>query len=71
MGDNKSQEGVQKLFNLYDNDQSGMIDFEKIKRISKELGETMNDQEIKDMMHHVHVLNRTENDQEISFEEFY
>ncbi len=35
------------------------------------MGETMNDKELEDMMHHVHVLNRTENPGEISLEEFY
>ena len=31
----------------------------------------MNDEEIKEMMHHIHVLNKTENKEEITFEEFY
>lgn len=35
-----------KIFNLYDSEQSGSIDFEKIKKVCKELGETMTDEEI-------------------------
>ena len=31
----------------------------------------MNDKELTDMMHHIHVLNRTEDKNNISFEEFY
>lgn len=60
LGDTKSADGVKKLFNLYDIDDSGSIDFDKVKRIAKELGETMTDEDLHNMMHHVHVLNRTE-----------
>lgn len=71
LGHTQSQEGLQKLFALYDTDGTGSIDFQKLRAVAKELGETMNDEEIKEMMHHIHVLNRTENKEEISFQEFY
>ena len=71
LGHTQNQEGLQKLFALYDTDGTGSIDFQKLRAVAKELGETMNDEEIREMMHHIHVLNRTENKEEISFQEFY
>jgi Ca2+-binding EF-hand superfamily protein len=71
VGDVKSKEGLQKLFNLYDTDGSGFIDFEKFKHVAKELGESMNDDEILEMMHHVHILNNTETNEYIDFNDFY
>jgi Ca2+-binding EF-hand superfamily protein len=39
--------------------------------VAKELGETMNDDELREMMHHIHVLKKTEEADSINFEEFY
>jgi Ca2+-binding EF-hand superfamily protein len=47
------------------------INFDKVKKIAKELGETMNDEELEEMMHHIHVLKKTEVPNEINFDEFY
>jgi Ca2+-binding EF-hand superfamily protein len=44
LGDTKSRDGLMKLFLLYDTNDEGYINLEKIKNIAKELGETMNDQ---------------------------
>lgn len=46
VGDNKSKQGLAKVFNLWDPQGNGYIDFDSFKRISKELGETLNDDEI-------------------------
>lgn len=35
LGDTKSKEGLLKIFQLYDNDQAGFIDFQKIKRVCR------------------------------------
>jgi Ca2+-binding EF-hand superfamily protein len=71
VGDVKSKEGMQKLFNLYDTDESGFVDFDKFKHIAKELSESMNDDEILEMMHHVHILNKTESNAAFDFNDFY
>ena len=71
------------MFELYDTDKTGYgawrfeiyyirsIDFIKVKAIAKELGETMNDEELEEMMHHIHILKKTEVPNEINFDEFY
>ena len=43
VGDNKSKAGLTKVFNLWDPQGNGVIDFDSFKRIAKELGETLND----------------------------
>lgn len=71
MGDNKSREGLKKVFSLWDPEGLGIIDFDSFKRIAKELGETMNDDDLTEMMHNAYILNNTETHENFSFEEFY
>jgi Ca2+-binding EF-hand superfamily protein len=59
------------VFALYDSDTAGYIDFEKMKVAAKELGETMTEEDIIEMMHNTHILNQTESNEGFSFEEFY
>ena len=39
-----------KVFRLFDDNGSGNISFKELKRISKELGENLTDQEIQEMI---------------------
>jgi len=52
---------VSRLFKLYDVHNEGVIGFDQVKRVARELGENITDDELKDMLHSVHVINRTEN----------
>jgi Ca2+-binding EF-hand superfamily protein len=70
-GDCKSREGLQKVFELWDHEGHGQIDFECFKRIARELGETMNDDEITEMMHNAYIINGTDSHDTFSFEDFY
>lgn len=71
LGDTRSREGLSKLYTVYDSDGTGIIDFEKFKTVAREIGENLNDDQILEMMHHVHVLNKTQSNESIDFEEFY
>lgn len=71
LGDTRSRDGLAKLFTVYDSDGNGTIDFEKFKTVAREIGENLNDDQILEMMHHVHVLNKTESNESFDFEEFY
>ena len=70
-GDCRSREGLAKVFEIWDKDGTGMIDFDAFKRIARELGETMNDDEITEMMHNAYIINSTDSHDGFSFEEFY
>jgi Ca2+-binding EF-hand superfamily protein len=39
--DKDTREDIQKVFNLFDDDQTGRISLRNLKRVAKELGETM------------------------------
>jgi len=50
LGDKETRSGISKIFNLFDDDKTGTISLKNLKRVSKELGETMTDEELKEMI---------------------
>jgi len=60
-------EDIRKVFNLFDDDNTGKITHRNLKRVANELGETMTEAELSEMIERAD----TDNDGEISFEEFY
>ncbi|KAL7472577.1 hypothetical protein ACHAXS_012946 [Conticribra weissflogii] len=62
-----TKEDIQKIFELFDDDKTGYISLQNLKRVAHELGETMNDSELLEM------IERADADQDgqISPEEFY
>ena len=71
VGDTSSRDGINRVFQIWDNESHGFADFESFKRIARELGETLNDEEITEMMHNAYIINNTESHDSFSFEEFY
>ena len=66
LGNRETKEGINRIFDLFDDDKSGTINLSNIRRVAKELGETMSIDELKEM------LSRAANDgQEITREDFY
>jgi centrin-1 len=67
LGDRESREGIAKIFNLFDIDRKGSISMKDLKRVSRELGETLTDEELREM------LDRADSngDGEISLDDFY
>lgn len=61
-----SKEDVQKIFELFDDDKTGYISLQNLKRVAQELGENMDDSELLEM------IQRADADQDgqISSEEF-
>eukprot|EP00921_Rhytidocystis_pertsovi_P020869 GHVQ01033236.1.p1 GENE.GHVQ01033236.1~~GHVQ01033236.1.p1 ORF type:complete len:169 (+),score=36.98 GHVQ01033236.1:470-976(+) len=67
LGDKESKEGIQKIFNLFDDDKTGTITLKNLRRVAKELGETMTEEELREMIERAD----SNGDGEISFEDFY
>uniref|UniRef100_A0A0B7BTF9 EF-hand domain-containing protein n=1 Tax=Arion vulgaris TaxID=1028688 RepID=A0A0B7BTF9_9EUPU len=66
MSEKDSREEILKAFRLFDDDETGKISFCNLKRVSKELGENMTDEELQEMIDEAD----RDGDGEINQEEF-
>ena len=62
-----TEEDVQKIFELFDDDQTGFITLHNLKRVAGELGERMDDAELLEMIERADL----DQDGQISPQEFY
>jgi centrin-1 len=65
--DESSKEEIKKLFNLFDVDNSGFIELRNLKKIARELGESLSEEEIRDLI----IRSDSDGDGKVSFQEFY
>ena len=66
LGNKETKEGIARIFDLFDDDKTGNINIHNLRRVAKELGETMSTDELKEMLERA-----ASNGEEISFEDFY
>ena len=66
LGNRETKEGIYRIFELFDDDKTGTVNIHNLRRVSKELGETMGMDELKEMLERA-----ASNGEEISFDDFY
>ena len=66
MAEKDSKEEILKAFRLFDDDDTGKISFKNLKRVAKELGENLTDEELQEMIDEAD----RDGDGEISQDEF-
>jgi Ca2+-binding EF-hand superfamily protein len=66
LGNKESRDGIARIFDLFDDDKSQTININNLRRVAKELGETMSAEELKEMLERA-----ASNGDDISFEDFY
>jgi Ca2+-binding EF-hand superfamily protein len=71
IGEYRTRDGLQRVWKLYDKEETGVIRFEQFKEISRSVGEYLDDGAILDLMHSVFVNQKTQSNEEFTFEEFY
>jgi len=57
---------IARIFELFDDDHTGTINVHNLRRVAKELGETMSADELKEMLERA-----ASNGDEITFDDFY
>ena len=67
MSEKDSREEILKAFRLFDDDETGKISFRNLKRVAKELGENMTDEELQEMIDEAD----RDGDGEVNEEEFF
>lgn len=67
MSDRDTREDIKKVFRLFDEESRGVVTLKSLRRVSKELGETMEDNELQEM------IDRADStgDGNVTFDDFY
>ncbi|KAJ7150175.1 hypothetical protein O6H91_Y550100 [Diphasiastrum complanatum] len=66
MGERESREEIMKAFRLFDLGETGRISFKNLKRMAKELGENISDEDLHEMIYEAD----QDGDHEVNAEEF-
>lgn len=67
ISDKNSREDIERVFKLFDANRNGEITLEDMKRVAKELGEDISEQELQEIIQRADL----DNDQHLSLEDFY
>ena len=50
VSDKDTRENIRKIFNLFDDEKTGYISIKNLRRVAKELGETIDESELQEMI---------------------
>ena len=67
MGEKDTREDIEKVFKLFDDDNTNKISFRNLARVAEELGENIDDEELQDMINQAD----RDGDGEVNIDEFY
>ena len=67
ISDKDSKEDIEKVFKLFDDEKTGLISIKNLRRVAKELGETMDDNELQEMVERAD----SDGDGLVTLEDFY
>ncbi len=67
MSDKDSREDINKIFRLLDEDNTGFITVKNLRRVAKELGENISEEELQEMVERAD----SNGDQQITADDFY
>jgi centrin-1 len=67
MSDKDTREDISKVFRLFDDDNTGQITLRNLRRVARELGETMTDEELQEMVDRAD----SNGDGNVSLDDFY
>ena len=66
-GDKDTRENINKVFRLFDDDKTGLITIKNLRRVARELGETISDEELMEMIERAD----SDGDGQVSPQDFY
>jgi Ca2+-binding EF-hand superfamily protein len=66
LGNRETKDGIERIFDLFDDDHTDTVNLNNIRRVAKELGETMSVEELREMLQRA-----SSNGDEITREDFY
>lgn len=67
VGETKTKDGLKRVFNLFDKDENGSIDFDEFKNIGKQIMDPINDNDLLELMHNVHIMQKTGAEESVNF----
>ena len=67
MSDKDTREDINKVFRLFDEDNTGFINIKNLRRVAKELGENISEEELQEMIERAD----SNADQQVTADDFY
>ena len=67
MSDKDTREDINKVFRLFDEDNTGFITIKNLRRVAKELGENISEEELQEMVERAD----SNADQQVTADDFY